>query len=700
MMRCTLHSPRHATAAVLLLLTTTSGLARAEQPVELPVTRVALFSSGVGYFECDTAVTDDATAQLSFRTEQVNDILKSLVVQDFGGGSVGVVRYASQEPIQRTLSTYGVDIARMESLADLLAQLRGEPIELTGPRSLRGTIFNVEWRPAPSGDKTYQVAIVTLLTDEGLQQVPLEDIKSFKLQNPKVAADLQAALATLATQHDADQRPVTLRFTGKGQRPVRVGYLVETPIWKTSYRLVIARPTKDAPDEKVNTAFLQGWAHVENTTQSDWNNVELSLVSGRPISFRMDLYTPLYVPRPVEQLELYASLRPREYEAGRGGGMAAPGIANKARSERAMPLPPAPSAVARLGSAEDASAGDQRFGNTSYLNLEHTGVQSLASAKEAGELFAYPIDEPVSVPRGGAAMLPIVNESIIAEKVSLYSADQHPKYPVNGLRITNNTKLNLMQGPVTVFDDGLYAGDAKLPDLKPGEDRLIAYALDLGAEVDPSFDSKPMKVVSVRLARGVIYYDALNVIDGKYAVHNKQPRDKTVIIERPIETGWKLVTPEKPYEQTSSLLRLKVAAPAGKTVEQPLRLERVSQTQMAIANLDDGALARFASNAPLSDAVAKAFAEIARLRSELATATRAARAAEEALDETIRDQQRVRDNLRALDRSTDAYTRQLSKFDELETKIEQQRGELESLRKAEDARRAALEEYVMNTQAK
>src|SRR5207248_2759432 len=113
-------------------------------------------------------------------------------------------------------------------------------------------------------------------------------------------------LATLATGHDADKKTVTLRFEGKGQRRVRASYLLEAPIWKTSYRLEL---TEKKP-------FLQGWATVENATEEDWKDVRLSLVSGRPISFMMDLYTPIYVPRPREELELYASLRAPEFEAG------------------------------------------------------------------------------------------------------------------------------------------------------------------------------------------------------------------------------------------------------------------------------------------------------------------------------------------------------------------------------------------------
>src|SRR5207248_1959272 len=106
------------------------------------------------------------------------------------------------------------------------------------------------------------------------------------------------------------RKAVSITFAGEGEREVRVGYVTEAPMWKTSYRLVLGKDGKPQ---------LQGWAIVENPSDEDWKQVGIALVSGRPISFRMDLYQPLYVPRPLVEPELFASLRPPTYE----GDMAA-----------------------------------------------------------------------------------------------------------------------------------------------------------------------------------------------------------------------------------------------------------------------------------------------------------------------------------------------------------------------------------------
>src|SRR5439155_15032367 len=112
-------------------------------------------------------------------------------------------------------------------------------------------------------------------------------------------------------------KAVSLHFAGEGKRKVEVGYVVENPIWKTSYRLVLGDQDK---------RFLQGWAVVENPTDEDWAKVTMALVSGRPISFKMDLYNPLYVGRPTVEPELFASLRPPTYGGAMNRGDALAGV--------------------------------------------------------------------------------------------------------------------------------------------------------------------------------------------------------------------------------------------------------------------------------------------------------------------------------------------------------------------------------------
>lgn len=675
---------------------------------DLRVTRLALFNSGVGYFECNATVGDNAVAELKFRTEQINDIIKSLVVQDFSGGSIGAVGYASRDPIDKTLKSFAVDITGKPTLAQLLDQLRGEAVEISGPKAARGVIVGVERRKRTiDKDQTIEVDVLNILTDAGLVQIDVTELGGVKFLNEKISNELKKALATLASSHDADKKSVTIEFNGSGKRNVRASYLLETPIWKTSYRLVLPNTdnaNKDASKDK--KPFLQGWATVENATEEDWKDVKLSLVSGRPISFRMDLYTPLYVPRPVEQLELYASLRPPQFAAG---------------FEKAPPPPPAAAVTAMRAEMKDearayakkapgargagrggadrdglADLAEAENGAVAFnsLALDASGVSSVANAQEAGELFEYVISEPVSIGRQRSAMLPIVNEGVTAEKVSIYNPATHAKYPLNGLILTNSTKLNLMQGPITIFDSDVYAGDAKLPDLKPGDKRMVGYALDLGTEVMTEAKSHPDQIVSLKIVKGVLWHKHKYVDERTYTIKNTNSKDRTVIIEQPYSGDWKLVEPKEPFERAQNLLRFKVAVAAEKSVAQPVKLEWVRDETVAITSLDIDGINAYLRTGVATEKVKQAMQQVIALRTELDNASRKRADTERNVNEFVAEQGRIRENLKTLDKGSDSYRKQLSKFDDLENKIEAGRKDLADQRVNEEQKRVALESYI------
>ncbi|MEX2027553.1 MAG: hypothetical protein WEH44_09630, partial [Pirellulaceae bacterium] len=515
---------------------------------ELPLNRVVLFSSGVGFYEHNGQIDGNGHVDLKFNVDDVNDLLKSMVLQDLGGGRISTVNYESQDPITKTLKTFAIDLTANPTLADLLKQVRGEKVQVEAPTPIVGTIVGVETRKVKvNKDEAIEQDFLNLLTEEGLRSINLEAVSRIKLLDADLNSELTQALTILASAHDTDKKTVTLNFLGQGKRDVKVGYIQESPIWKTSYRLVL----KD--EEK---PFLQGWAIVENTTDQDWNDVNLTLISGRPISFIMDLYQPLYVQRPEVKPELYASLRPQTYdqdlaeneaeftEKRDAAKTAAAAPASRSRLQRGaagfgggLGGVGGPAAPGLAAGADFALAGRP----ASELNLAQ-GVESLAQAGDVGELFQYAIATPVKLPRQQSAMLPIVNESVEGTKVSIYNQNVQAKHPLNGLRLKNTTKLNLMQGPVTVFDDGAYAGDARIEDLSPGTERLVSYALDLETEVAPESKGHPEQLVSVKIAKGTLLTERKFTREQKYTVKNSGNNAKTVLVEYPFDANWKLVT--------------------------------------------------------------------------------------------------------------------------------------------------------------
>src|SRR6516165_8226025 len=282
--------------------------------VSLPISQVILFNSGVGHFTRSGEVDGDARVDLTFPEQDINDLIKSMTLRDLSpNGRVAAVTYDSRDPIDRTLASFAINLNNSPSVAQILTQARGEQVEVTlvntanQPGSLTGKIIGVEQQAVPSKEGTVPVSVLNLWCAEGVRAVKLPEVQRLRFANPTLENEVRRALETLALIHDSQKKAVSLHFSGEGKRKVEVGYVIENPIWKTSYRLVL---------DKEGKPYLQGWAVVENPTDEDWHAVTMALVSGRPISFKMDLYNPLYVPRPTVEPELFASLRPPTYSGG------------------------------------------------------------------------------------------------------------------------------------------------------------------------------------------------------------------------------------------------------------------------------------------------------------------------------------------------------------------------------------------------
>jgi hypothetical protein len=657
----------------------------------LPLKRVVLFSSGVGYFAHAGQVQDNAKVELKFKLKDINDLLKSMVVQDYGGGHVSTVGYGSNDPLEKRLSSFAIDLNGNPRLAALLGQVRGEKVEVDAPNKIVGTIVGLETRKQEVGkDHFIESDVLNLLCDEGLRSVPLESASHIKLLNEKLDGELHKALAALASTHATDKKTVTLDFRGQGPRKVSVSYVEETPVWKTSYRLVLGE--KESP-------FLQGWAIVENPTEEDWNNVRLTLVSGRPISFIMDLYQPIYIPRPVEMLELYSSLRPQSYDQDMER-QDREFFARAAGKSKAMPvremLAKRDSGTGFGGWAPNAASAPAKeaFEAKDEASIVRQGVESVATAGKVGELFQYVIATPVTLSRHESAMLPIINSDVQAEKVSIYNPAVQPKHPLAGVRLTNTTKLHLMQGPITVFDDGVYAGDAKIDDIPPKSERLLSYALDLDTEVAPESKGRPEELMSVRIVKGVLVAKRKYTQTVEYTVKNSGERTKRVLIEQGYDPAWTLIAPEKPAEKTRDRYRFAVEAKPGVPAHLKVEQERVQDQQFVLSNLDDGTIVFYIHAKEVSPKVKEALGEVIKRKQAIQEVTTKLGQIEQQIRMIGYEQGRIRENMGRLDHGTDLYKRYVKKFSDQEDEIERLHGQTKELTAQETQLRKALDAYL------
>jgi hypothetical protein len=596
-----------------------------------------LFSTGVGYFQRTGQVEGNAAVELRFKTKDVNDLLKSLTLQDFDGGSVTSVNYSPRDPLNQTLKNLAINLTGNPGLSGILAQIRGRDVSVTmgsqGRKS--GTIIGIEQK---LNEQSRPVVFLNLLTAKGIQGFSLDEVTSVRFPDPELQMEFELALELLDEGRRTDEKRVTFNFQGQGQRRVQVGYLLETPVWKTTYRLVLG-------EEK--THFLQGWAIVENPTEEDWRDVRLALVSGRPISFKMNLYQPTYVQRPTVSLQLAPSVRPQTFEEDRLRAVPAP-----RPSEEPFDAPMAAEPYPGLGA-------DMMDEIEEELDLSQ-GVQSAAQGAQAGAFFRYVIEHPVSLPRQESAMVPIVNQEVEGELFGVYNPGAHAIHPFNAVKLKNTTGLYLTAGPVTVFEAGTYAGDAQLVSLPGGAERLFSFSLDLDTRVEVQPTGVPPRIVGARISKGILTISTLHRKEMTYRLRSQGERERRILVEHPISGGWNLVEPQEPAERTTNYYRFLVElAPELTTVEEALLVaeERQVEQPLSLTHTSDAQIQNYINAEGIGPRVVEALRGLLDRRKDVNEAARKKQDQMQRRSQIHQEQARIRQNMERLDKDSDLFSR-------------------------------------------
>ncbi len=635
---------------------------------DLPVKQVVLYKHGVGYFERAGQLGPGESARLDFKASEMNDVLKSLTVEEKGGGKITGLRYDSSEPLEQRLGEFPFQLGAQQPLSAVLDQLKGARVELqSGAQTTAGAI--VGGRLVPGDDKRQQQEQVTLLLDSGeLRNVDLTAVAGVRFTDPKLQLQFKDYLATLVNSRSKEKRSVYIDSTDNKSRQLTASYMIPTPVWKSSYRLIFDQSPQPT---------LEGWAIVDNTTGEDWTNVQLALVSGRPISFISLLYEPRYVERQVAELPEDSAQRPVIHEGPVDEEKSE--VAGRRAAKTAMAPPPAPAAPRAM---MEMRAGVQ------------SSIAAAATTRELGDLFEYRIPTPVTVRKSESAMLPFLQQRIAARKLLVYS-DQSSQHPTNAAELTNATGKTLDGGPITVFDGGAYGGEALVETLKSGDKRLISYAVDLGTRITTLYDSRGDLVREVHFRRGVLTARTAAVETKTYTIHNVDQKAKTLIVEHPARPGYKLLD-RKPSETTASVYRFEVKLAAGATEKFPVTEERVYDNSFAITNLTPDILTTYIRNKALSEAARKQLEQIVNLKSQIAATDSEIRRIEADLNSLVRDQERLRQNINSLNQvsgqqqQVQSYAKQLA---DQESKLAGWRDRTAELQR----KRAALETELNST---
>ncbi len=668
-----------------------------------------LYSNGVAYIERRGFVTGNAEIDLSFKQSQVDDVLKSMVVLDLGQGKIGAVSYNSSMPASaRTAEIpFSIDPQSEQSdgagggLAGVLSQLQGAKVLVTSLKgTASGSILTVEKRPAAADKKTDEKASpvlaysLVIASDTGeITSFDLADVRSVKLLEDGTRKDLSEFANATASTRRRDAKTISVTSNGEGRREMVVSYTVAAPIWKTTYRVVLDAEGKP---------FFQGWAIVDNVSDEDWQSVQLSLVSGSPVSFIQNLQKPLYRYRPVVPIPEDLNLKPQIYdpenETGSGmgdGSGSASGMGSGVGGGRGSTVE-VTSAKPMFDGANNNFMISSGFAGTSVSDAivnERSGIETAASGEEIGDLFEYRIEQPISVDKNRSALIPIIQTKMEGERVSIFretaaetSDDDdeedeseavkraNPR-PMSGLLLKNVTAMTFEGGSMTVLDRDAYAGEALMERLKPKEQRLISFALDLGTLVrtEKKEDREPAKLVKV--VGGVFQVHYFKTEKSLYKLSNQTDRTKVVYIEHPVRKDWVLSENyAKPDYTTARFYRFRVELKPFENREITVGENLGMMDKYGLSTLSPKDLDLFLAARVIDDATRAKMSKLIDLRMQINAIDAKLMSNEKETAEITKDQERFRENIESLAKTPDAkqlIVRYIAKANDQESRLEQ-----------------------------
>ncbi len=668
---------RHLLITALLGLLAFPTLALAQ---DLALKRVMLSSGGLGYFEYEATVDGDATLKLTVSLEQVDDVLKSLVVYD-DKGAVGGLSLPGKEPLTQAFKDMPFDQAALESPAALLAALKGAQISVGGTKAVTGRVVSVEEDTISLGDGkgTTKRTRVTLFTDRGLQQFILEDAENLQFTDAALRDKVGQALLAIQANRAKEARTLELSARGQGKRTIRVAYIVSAPVWKASYRLTLPG------DAAAPRSALQGWATVENLSGQDWKEIELTLVSGRPVAFHQALYEAYYVTRPEIPVEVAGRLMPG---VDRGGVTA--------DMRKAAPPPPPMSAQSPANRFQERSVGTAAMAPPPPM----AGGVEQTEATDAATQVVFKFPRAVSVANGRTLSIPILDRQVPAQRLALYQADTAARNPLAAIRITNDGETGLPPGILTIYErdkanNVSYVGDARLSGFPVGETRLLAYALDEKIIIERDA-AQTDRLANGTIVDGVLRLSRLVRQNTVYRVRGPAKEARQLIIVQRRLPGWTLVKPDpKGVEISEGNYRLPFQLPGG---DQTQVIEVAQeQTQQQELRLVDGAADQIRVYAQAKEFDAKtreALTKMLQLQQAVGDAQRRLTQVDAEKQQIVQEQARLRDNLARVPANSDLQRRYLAALDKQETDLEALAKRRAEAEKAVETARAALRTYV------
>lgn len=591
---------------------------------------ITLSSGGMAEIHRQTPVAADGVVRIQVPLEQVDDILKSVVVRDPAGQIVGM-NLDGLAPVDETFGRLPFSAADLASVAKLAAAMQGVSVRAASRgRTVEGIILGVAPLNEGKADEA-AVQVLSVMTPTGqIQALTLAADATLDILDQAMRDKLQAAAQVSGRGRTENVRELAIALTGAEQRDVAVSYVVSAPVWKTAFRLLLA-PTG---------ARLQAWAVLENATGEDWRDIDLTLSSGAPVMLSQALHQRYWHQRPQVPVAAVTAQPPQPDRTAQ----------RKSAEATQMAMRPA-AAVGRAAMAERAPAPAP------------VARPAEAAVSQEGQISAtYRLPHPVNLPAGQTLAVPYIDAPLPAESVSLFQPARGSVHPIAAVILENTTAASLPPGILTVYDEhGGHVGDAQLLGIPVGETRIASFAEDRKVEV--TADASPVdRITQVSIADGVLHAVRLSRLTTTYNVKGASDAPRTVIVEHPRRSGWRFAS-EALTGETPTHYRLRIHLEPGATGTVNAVAERQESERIILADTNTDTLLFWSGNAADPE-TAQRLKTLAERRRTLARSEQRENTLEGDLKRAVGNQARIRENLSAVQPDStlgQRYTEMLAK---------------------------------------
>lgn len=661
-------------------------------PFELPVRKVVLYKNGVGYFEHAGAVNGNQLVSIDFTSSQLNDVLQSLTVLDEGGGHIAGVDYNSTTPLDQQLKTLSLGLSAETTFSKFFQAMRGARVEVhSAGGTFTGRIMDIEEHttgPGKDNQGMTQERFLTVVSDSGeIRIFPVTPAVDVRLLDVGLQGDVNRYLELLNNSRSTGLRHLTLDAMGTGQRQLQVSYISAVPVWKSTYRIVF-------PRQDNGKAMVQGWAVVDNTVGADWNNVQLSLVAGAPQSFIQPLSQPLYVERPEVPIATAPETMPETHDSAEMMNNQLTGRNPQVLATQSAPPPATAGPLGGFGEAGMSGIGGN-FGGGLY---RAGGVYRATDALEAGSVstsafddyFEYALAQPVTIRKNESAMVPILQQSLPAEHVTLWS-DQSNQ-PLRALWLTNTSKLTFDSGSFSLFENGEFAGEGLLDPIHAGEKRLISYAVDQAVKVNHGGFATTRLLHHVAMHDGLLVETSTEIHESTYTVTNAGDETRMVIVEHTRWPGSELDSDPTPAETTPSAYRFRVQVEPHQSVDLHVG-EELKRSEHIVINPDEDRSRFLVTASKYSPDLEEKLRPLIDAETALSDARRNVTENEQQQQTLSDDEGRYRDNITAL-KGDPAAKRFVDELNTAEDGLQAARKQHDGLVQQRDAAQAHLNNVI------